>query len=88
MPKPVALTPGLVEAPQITPRAATPSRGAREPAKASEKADYMPLQLRLPRGEIQAIKIAAIQREQTISEFMLACFHECMKGGEHAKRKA
>jgi hypothetical protein len=37
--------------------------------------DYstMLLQVRLPRDEVRAIKIVAAEREQTISEFMLAC---------------
>jgi uncharacterized protein (DUF1778 family) len=39
----------------------------------------VPLQLRIPREEARAIKIAAAQRDQTISEFMLACFHASMK---------
>jgi hypothetical protein len=82
MPKPVALTPDLVEAPQITPQAATRPRTAITAPKA--KADQLPLQVRLPRAEIRAIKIAAAEREQTISDFMLACFHAYMKSGRHA----
>ncbi len=39
----------------------------------------MPLQVRLPRGEVRAIKIAAAERDQPISEFMLACFRAYMK---------
>jgi hypothetical protein len=82
MPRPVALTPDLVEAPQITPQAATRPRTAITASKA--KADQLPLQVRLPRAEIRAIKIAAAEREQTISDFMLACFHAYMKSGKHA----
>ena len=44
----------------------------------------MPLQVRLPRDEVRAIKIAAAEREQTISDFMLACFHAYMKSGKSA----
>ena len=77
MPKAVALTSALVEAPQMTPKASTPARAAKpEPAA---KADQMPLQVRLPRHEVRAIKVAAAEREQTVSEFMLACFHAAMK---------
>jgi hypothetical protein len=83
MPKPVALTPDLVEAPQITPQAATRPRTAIRAAP-KEKADQLPLQVRLPRAEIRAIKIAAAEREQTVSDFMLACFHAYMKSGKHA----
>jgi uncharacterized protein (DUF1778 family) len=39
----------------------------------------MPLQLRLPRDEVRRIKIAAAEREQTISQFMLACVHATMQ---------
>lgn len=83
MPKPIALTPELVDAPQITPRAATPARAAAAPAQAAPepKPDQIPLQVRLPRAEVKAIKIAAAEREQTISDFMLACFHAYMKDG-------
>ena len=75
MPKPVALTPALVEASSIVPRAATLARSAGKAAKVEQ----LPLQLRLPRDAVRAIKIAAVEREQTVSEFMLACFHACMK---------
>jgi hypothetical protein len=77
MPKPVPLTPAVMDAPQITPQAATPARAARKaPAR---KPPQMPLQVRLPRSEVKAIKVAAAQREQTVSDFMLACFHAYMK---------
>lgn len=78
MPKPVSLTPALVEAPQITPQAATTARSASKPPKA-RKVAQIPLQVRLPRDEVRAIKIAAAEREQTVSDFMLACFHAYMK---------
>jgi hypothetical protein len=77
MPKPVALTPALVEAPQITPQASTAARAAAKPPPAP-KAPQIPLQVRLPRDEVRAIKIAAAEREQTVSDFMLACFHAYM----------
>jgi len=77
MPKPVALTPALVDAPQIIPQASTPARVIK--ADPVPKADQMPLQVRLPRHEVRAIKVAAAEREQTVSDFMLACFHAYMK---------
>jgi len=84
MPKPVALTPALVETPQITPTAATPARSvANDTKKAAPKAKPIPLQVRLPRPEVKAIKVAAAEREQTISDFMLACFHAYMNSGKH-----
>ena len=77
MPKAVALTPSLVEAPQMTPQASTPARTSK--TAPTLKVDQMPLQVRLPRHEVRAIKIAAAEREQTVSDFMLACFHAYMK---------
>ena len=82
MPKPVALTPALVETLPPTPQAATVARAST--ARASEqKPSQVPLQVRLPRDEVKAIKVAAAQREETISEFMLACFHAFMESGKH-----
>ena len=66
MPKPVALTPALVEAPQVTPQAATSARTgmATTDKPPASKVDHMPLQVRLPRDQVKAIKIAAAEREQ------------------------
>lgn len=83
MPKPVPLTPAVMETQQITPQAATPPRAATR-TEAARKPPQMPLQVRLPRDEVRAIKVAAAEREQTISDFMLACFHAYMKSGTHA----
>ena len=86
MAKATVLTPETLRAPQITPKAATPARSPAakaEPTPAA-KADQVPLQVRIPRGEARAIKIAAAQADQTISEFMLACFHAHMKASKHA----
>lgn len=91
MAKALALTPETLTAPQITPKAATPARSAAAvPAKAAaqppadQKGAQVPLQVRIPRDDARAIKIAAAQSEQTISDFMLACFHAYMKDGKHA----
>lgn len=85
MPKPIALTPELVDAPPITPQAATPARSAAREAKPPKpaKVELMPLQVRLPRAEVRAIKVAAAEREQTVSDFMLSCFHAYMDSGKH-----
>ena len=86
MPKAEPLTPAALAVPQITPKAATAARSAPARVKAEApppKADQMPLQVRLPRDEVRAIKIAAAEQEQTISDFMLACFHAYMKTGKH-----
>ena len=52
-----------------------------KPAKAKAKADIqVPLQVRWPRSEVKAAKLAAVQGDyQSVSEFMLACFHAYMK---------
>lgn len=86
MPKATALTPAVLDAPQVTPLAATPARGdsGRVLRKAQPPANDKPLQVRLPRAEVKAIKMAAADREQTISEFMLACFHAYMKSTKKA----
>lgn len=84
MAKAVPLTLDTLSTPQITPQAATPARApanlkpAPEP-KAAPKVEQVPLQVRIPKDQARAIKIAAAQRDQTISEFMLACFHAYMK---------
>jgi hypothetical protein len=40
----------------------------------------MPLQVRWPREEVKAAKLAAVQGDfSTVSDFMLACFHAYMK---------
>ncbi len=85
MPKALELTDETLAIAPSVPRAAQ----GREPPtakkirKPAEKVDQMPLQVRLPRQEVKAIKIAAAQAEQSISEFMLACFHAFMKSGKH-----
>ena len=83
MPKPVAmpLSSSMVEAAQIVPHASTPARAAKATttAAAPEKPEQMPLQVRWPRQDVRAVKVAAAEREQTISDFMLACFHDYMK---------
>lgn len=70
----------LTVAPPI-PRAAQArtSETARRQSKLAPKVEQMPLQVRLPRHEVKAIKIAAAESEQSLSEFMLACFHAYMK---------
>lgn len=81
MPKAEPLTPEALAVPPLTPHAATPPRSPQARRKAEEppKADQIPLQVRLPRDQVRAIKIAAAERELTISEFMLACLHAFMK---------
>jgi hypothetical protein len=74
--KPTSLTPDTLTDRRPSPRAATSPRSVR-PAK--RPANDTPLQLRLPRTEARAIKVAAAQSDQSISQFMLACFHARMQ---------
>ena len=84
MPKAVSLTAETMVAPQIIPAAATPPRGNITPKKVKLKEVQVPLQVRLPRDQVRAIKVAAAERDLTISDFMLACFHAHMKTAKHA----
>ena len=43
------------------------------------KANYMPLQVRWPPGEVKAIKRSALDADQSVSEFLLACYHVAKK---------
>jgi hypothetical protein len=83
MAKAMTLTPDALKAPQITPKAATPARSLAAAAPATParapKVAHVPLQVRIPKDDARAIKIAAAQADQTISEFMLACFHARMQ---------
>ena len=85
MPKAEPLTIDTLSAPQITPKAATPARSAaaRPTSSSKPKAEQVPLQVRIPREDARAIKVAAAERDQTISDFMLSCFHAYMKSGKH-----
>jgi hypothetical protein len=76
MPKAVKLAPDMI-ATKPLPAAATAPRTPRAGTPRPEPT--MPLQLRLPRDEVRRIKIAAAEREQTISQFMLACVHANMQ---------
>jgi hypothetical protein len=68
MRKPTVVPSAIFEAPRVTTSSASSVRGK---GPANDK----PLQLRLPRAEVEAIKLAAAEREETISDFMLACLH-------------
>lgn len=81
MAKAIALTPDALRVPQHTPQAATPARAhaVKEEPAPKPKVEHVPLQVRLPRDEARAIKIAAAERDQTISEFMRTCVNAYMK---------
>jgi hypothetical protein len=94
MAKAEALTLDALKMPQVTPQAATPARSPGAPqtttsvaqntprpkkeAGAVEPTDQVPLQLKIPRDQARAIKIAAAERDMTIRDFMLECFHAYM----------
>ena len=81
MAKALALTPDALNVAPITPQAATPARRPIEPAKpvAVAKPAHVPLQIKIPQEDVRAIKIAAAESGQTISELMLACWHASQK---------
>ena len=87
MAKALVLSDEALAAPVQQPRAAQPVRApapvvAPPPASKSvkpPKAPQVPLQIRIEASEAKAIKRAALEADQTISEFMLACFHARMK---------
>lgn len=89
MAKALALTPDALNTPQTTPKAATPPRAPAVTkvqaavAPKPEQEPTHPLQIRIPREEARAIKIAAAERDMTLSDFMLSCFHAYMKNGKH-----
>jgi hypothetical protein len=49
-----------------------PIKEVKKPAKTET---ITPLQIRLPSSQVKAIKRAALEADQTVSEYMLACFH-------------
>lgn len=86
MAKAVPLTFDTLNTPTVTPQAATPARQVAQPMnisaapeKPKPKVDHVPLQVRIPKEEARAIKVAAAERDMSISDFMLSCFHAFMK---------
>jgi hypothetical protein len=82
MAKALVLSEDTLAAPVEQPRAAQPVKVAPSPApKAAKppKAPQVPLQIRIGAADAKAIKRAALEADQTISEFMLACFYASMK---------
>lgn len=85
MAKAVPLTFDTLNTPTVTPQAATPARQPQSvavsiaPEKPKPKVEHVPLQVRIPKEEARAIKVAAAERDMSISDFMLSCFHAHMK---------
>ena len=77
MPKATSLTPEALTVAAPVPPAATRPRTILKAAPTP--ANDTPLQLRVPKREARAIKVAAAQADQSISAFMLTCFHAYMQ---------
>ena len=92
MGKRLDLSAEMLEAPVAPPQAARVVPPVPVPAapdspvirKAQPPVNDKPLQVRWPRAEVKALKLAAADAEQTISEFMLACFHDYIKARKQA----
>jgi len=70
-----ALAKPSIEAPTQTAPALT-----RAGKKGNPKIGQVPLQVRWPSTEVKAAKLAAVELDfPTMSDFMLACFHDYMK---------
>jgi hypothetical protein len=67
------------DSPAAPPAAAAPVAAKDSPPAKPPKALMVPLQIRIAAAEAKAIKHAAIEADQTISDFMLACFYAYMK---------
>jgi hypothetical protein len=86
MAKALVLSEEALAAPVEQPRAAQllqveppqPAPKVTKPAKVP-KAPQVPLQIRIGAADAKAIKRAALEADQTISDFMLSCFHASMK---------
>lgn len=78
MAKVTALSPDLMTVAAAPTTSPAPNHLVAKPA-ATPVAKPAPLQIRIPATEVKAIKRAALEADQTISEFMLACFHAYMK---------
>lgn len=82
MAKAVPLTLNTLKTQSITPLAATPPRSpvsSADEAIKRAKSENVPLQIRIPKEVARAIKVEAAKNDQSISEFMLSCFHAFMK---------
>jgi hypothetical protein len=82
MPKPMVFE--TMEAPAVPQAAqAAPAKSATvQPANKQSEIKREPLQVRWPKADVKAAKRAALEADQTVSDFMLACFHACMKNAK------
>jgi hypothetical protein len=79
MAKPTPMTPDTMSA-VVEQETTLNSRSVVKKEKVKKSLDdQTPLQIRIPASEVKSIKRAALEADQTISDFMLACFHAHMK---------
>lgn len=79
MAKVTALSPDLMTVAVAPTTSPASNRPVEKAASSPPVAKPAPLQIRIPAAEVKAIKRAALESDQTISDFMLACFHAYMK---------
>ena len=85
MAKALELNPETLAVVPSVPQAAQGRSSQEEPKrrKALPKVKREPLQVRWPVEDVKAVKLATIQMDfQTVSDFMLACFHAYMKSNK------
>jgi hypothetical protein len=80
-----AAAPPVPRAAQVPAQQTPPEPLTGRGRKGKPKVDQMPLQVRWPRSEVKAAKLAAVEGDfPTVSDFMLACFHAYMKSTKKA----
>jgi hypothetical protein len=80
MAKAISLTDDILAESAKPPRASAQAvREAPPPPAEPKKPPTVPLQIRIEARDLKAIKRAALEADQTVSDFMLACFHAYMK---------
>jgi len=79
MAKALVLSDETLAEPVAPPRAAQPTPAPPEKEPKPRKVAQVPLQIRIGAADAKAIKRAALEADQTISDFMLTCFHASMK---------
>ena len=91
MPRPLELSAEIMTPPPIPQAAQTIDRPslqakAAPPAKAKRDEPKVPFQVRWPKADVKAAKLAALNLDfSSESEFMLACFHAYMQARGVAK---
>jgi len=84
VPKPLQIMHDTATPPPVPQAALTsPVQIISRPMKRLAEEKREPLQVRWPKEDVKAVKLAAIQADSTVSDFMLACFHAYMNSGEH-----